>query len=199
MSELNDDMETGVALAARVAEIEGRVGRLETALAERPVDEEAVTDRVIARLTTLASESRTLPDGERVVVVDARAERRALVPTAPEPPEGAVLEPPTVIPADPGKRRWFFAQVWSEIRLVFRMYFDPRYRVSRTTQLVIPGIGLLLIFNYFLFSVWMSIPVLSPLVERGLAVFFGVVACMVLSRETARYREVLDYLAKYGR
>jgi hypothetical protein len=79
------------------------------------------------------------------------------------------------------------------------MYFDPRYRVSRTTQFVIPGIGLLLVFNYFLFSVWLSIPVLSPLVERGLAVFLGVVACMVLARETVRYREVLDYLAKYGR
>jgi hypothetical protein len=199
MSELNDGTETGVALAARVAEIEDRVGRLETTLAERPIDENAVTDRVIARLTSIASESRTPPDGERVVVVDASAGGRALVPTAPEPPEGAVLEPPPVIPAEPAKRRWFFAQVWSEIRLVFRMYFDPRYRVSRTTQLVIPGIGLLLIFNYFLFSVWMSIPVLSPVVERGLAVFFGVVACMVLSRETARYRDVLDYLAKYGR
>ena len=199
MSELNDDTETGVALAARVAEIEGRVGRLETALAERPIDENAVTDRVIARLSSLASESRPLPDGERVVVVDASADRRALVPLAPEPPEGTVLEPPPVIPAEPAKRRWFFAQVWSEIRLVFRMYLDPRYRVSRTTQLVIPGIGLLLVFNYFLFSVWMSIPVLSPLVERGLAVFFGVIACMVLSRETARYREVLNYLAKYGR
>jgi hypothetical protein len=200
MSELNDDTETEIELAARVAEIEGRVGRLETALAERPgPDEDVVTDRVIARLTSMASESRTLPDGERVVVVDAGAERRALVPFAPEPPEGAVLEPPPGTPTTPGKRRWFFAQVWSEIRLVFRMYFDPRYRVSRTTQFIIPGIGLLLVFDYFLFSVWLSIPVLSPLIERGLAVFFGVVACMALSRETARYREVLDYLAKYGR
>jgi hypothetical protein len=199
MNESNNDGELGVGLTARVAEIEGRVVRLEAALAERPVDEEALTGRVIARLSTIASESRARPDCEHVVVVDATAERHALIPAVPEPPEGAILEPPPVVPASSVRRRWFFAQLWSEIRLVFQMYFDPRYRVSRTTQFVIPGIGLLLVFNYFLFSVWLSIPVLSPLVERGLAVFLGVVACMVLARETVRYREVLDYLAKYGR
>ncbi|HSQ57419.1 MAG TPA: hypothetical protein VLM40_16980 [Gemmata sp.] len=199
MSGWNDEMERDQPLATRVAEIESRVVKLETALAERsPVDESAMTDRVIARLTAMASESRTLPEGDRVVVLASEAERHSRFAAAPEPPEGVVLEPPPTIPAN-ARSRWFLPQIWSETRLVFRMYFDPRYRVSRTTQFVIPAIGLLLVFNYFLFSVWLSIPVLSPFVERTFAVFLGVVVCMVLSRETARYREVLEYLSKYGR
>ncbi|HVL12994.1 MAG TPA: hypothetical protein VM529_10540 [Gemmata sp.] len=193
-----DDLPDGEALSARVAEIEGRVGRLETALAERPATTDAVTDQVIARLTAMAADTRALPDADRVVVLDAIADARPLVTAAPEPPDGAVLEPPPpTVPDDPAKRRWFFTQLCSEVRLVFRMYFDSRYRISRTTQIAIPAIGLLLVFNYFLFSVWLSIPFLSPIVERVLAVCLGAVACVVLSRETVRYRAVLEYLANY--
>jgi hypothetical protein len=198
MSKPTDEKWDEVGLAARVAEVEHRVDRLETAIAEHPPEDEAkLTDRVLKRLTELAAERSA--GGDRVVVLDSANERRAMIPVAPEPPAGAVLEPTPTIPASAAKRGWFFAQVWSEFRLVFQMYFDPRYRISRTTQFVIPAILLLLVLNYFLFSVWMSVPVLSPLVERVVVLFFGIVAWMVLARETARYREVLDYLAKYGR
>ena len=80
------------------------------------------------------------------------------------------------------------------------MYFDPRYRISRTTQFALPGIVLLLIFNYFFFSVWVNITFLSPVLERLLVVVLAVLAIQVLLiREVARYREVLAYLARYGR
>jgi hypothetical protein len=197
MSEPTAD--TTTAPTAREAELEDRVRKLEAALAERPgtADEDALTDKVIARLTAMATEPRALANSERVVVLDASGEPRALVPAAPPPPEGAVLEPPPTLPADTAKRKWFLAQLWSEIRLAFRMYFDPRYRISRTTQFALPGIGLFLIFNYFFFSVWVSIAFLSPVAERLLAVFLGILGYMLLTRETARYRDVLAYLAKY--
>jgi hypothetical protein len=197
MSEPTADTPTPA--TAREAELEDRVRKLEAALAERPgaTDEDVLADKVIARLTALATEPRAIDGSDRVVVLDATAGSRALLPAAPQPPDGVVLEPPAT-PTDPTRRKWFLTQLWSEVRLAFQMYFDPRYRISRTAQFALPGIGLLLIFNYFFFSVWVSIAFVSPVVERVLAVFLGILGYMLLTRETARYREVLAYLAKYG-
>ncbi len=115
----------------------------------------------------------------------------------PEPPQGAVLHPP---PAhDPSRARTFLGQLWSEFALVGRMYFDPRYRISRTAQFAVPGIGLLLVLNYFLFNAWFPvIPVLTPITERIGCIVLGIALYKVIVRELGRYREVLDYLARFG-
>jgi hypothetical protein len=173
------------------AELEDRLRKLEALLAERAEpDADAVAERVVAKLTVLA-ESRP-PASEGVLVLDSQV-------NPPAPPRGAVLHPPESPPAEPRGRRWFLTQIGAELRLILQMYFDPRYRISRTTQFALPGIVLLLVFNYFFFSVWVSITFLSPVLERGLAVVLGVLGYKLLTRETARYREVLDYLARYGR
>lgn len=112
----------------------------------------------------------------------------------PPPPSGAVLHPP----APPAQRRWFLAQLWSEFRLAVRMYFDPRYRVSRTAQLLVPVLLAAFVLNYFAFGVWFAIPLLSPILERLVCVLLGVFLYKVMTRELARYHEVLDYLARYG-
>jgi hypothetical protein len=119
-----------------------------------------------------------------------------LVRLLPPPPEGAILTPPEY--QEP-RRTWFFAQLWAELRLAVRMYFDPRYRVSRTAQVAFPLFAALLVLNYFLFSVWFSITIVSPVAERLLDVVLAALAYRVLMRELDRYRAVLDYLAKYGR
>ena len=183
----------------REAELEDRIRKLESTLAERASasnDEEAVADRVLAKLSAIANEPRDPAGGDRVLVLASSTDPRPLIPAAPPPPDGAVLRPPD--PPSTTPRRWFLTQLWSEVRSIFRMYFDHRYRISRTAQFVIPGIFVLLIFNYFLFSVWISIPVFSPIVEHLLTLFLGVIGYKILVRETARYREVVDYLAKYG-
>ncbi len=186
---------------SREAELEARIHKLEAALSERPpaaeTDTDAIASRVIAKLSALASEPREPSVSDRVLVLASSTDAKPLPPVAPPPPLGVVLQPPAP-PADPTERRWFISQLWAETRLVFRMYFDPRYRISRTMQFAMPGILVLLVFNYFLLSVWVSIPVLSPVVERLLAVFLGIIGYKLLVRETVRYREVLDYLAKYG-
>jgi hypothetical protein len=168
------------------AELEDRVRKLETALA----DEDAVADRVIVRLSAMAAERQRDPDSGGVLVL-------AAPPDAPPPPQGAVLHPPA--PPETTERKWFLAQFAAELRLVVTMYFDPRYRISRTAQFTLPGIALVLIFNYFLFSVWMNITFLSPVVERLLIVILAVVGYKLLTRELTRYREVLAYLARYGK
>jgi hypothetical protein len=118
-----------------------------------------------------------------------------LFPLLPPPPEGAILAPPE--PHEPARHTWFFGQLWADVRLAAKMYFDPRYRVSRTAQVAFPLFAALLVFNYFFFSVWFSIAVVSPVTERLLDVVIVVIAYRVLVRELDRYRAVLNYLAKY--
>jgi hypothetical protein len=112
----------------------------------------------------------------------------------PPPPSGAVLQPPVPV----AQRRWFLAQLWSEFRLAIRMYLDPHYRVSRTAQLLVPGLLALFVLNYFTFGVWFAIPLISPILERVVCVLLGVFLYKVMARELGRYHEVLDYLARYG-
>jgi hypothetical protein len=191
--------------------LEERVRKLETAVADLEqsrLSEDAVADRVILKLRAMAGEPRVLPatpgvlldDGESaalVVVPEAPVAEPAPPPTPPAtPPSGVVLRPPA--PPAPEQRRWFFTQLWAEIRLIARMYFDPHYRVSRTTQLALPAILLLFAINYLVFAVTITIPVVSPILERLVCIVLGVLAYKVLTRETARYREVLNYLANHG-
>src|SRR5205823_3231306 len=128
-------------------------------------------NRVLARLSTLA-EAPPMTASDRVLVLDSSAAPAPLVPAAP-PPQGAVLHPPEPAP-DPARRKWLLTQLFSEIRFMFRMYFDPRYRISRTTQFLLPVILGLLVLNYFFFAVWVDILFISPVAERLLAVFLGV-------------------------
>src|SRR3954469_21818534 len=82
----------------------------------------------------------------------------------PPPPEGTILTPPEH--KEPPPREWFFVQLWAELRLAVKMYFDPRYRVSRTAQVAFPLFAVLLVLNYFLFSIVLPvIPVISPVAE----------------------------------
>lgn len=119
-----------------------------------------------------------------------------LVRLLPSPPEGVILTPPE---PDTQRRTWFILQLWAEVRLAVRMYFDPRYRVSRMAQIAFPAFFALLVLNYFFFAYWLPIPVISPVLERLLDVVLAAVAYRVLQRELDRYRAVLEYLSHYAR
>jgi hypothetical protein len=187
--------------------LEDRVRKLEDAVADLEqsrLSEDAVADRVILKLKAMAGEPRAFPAADGVLL-DERAPAplvpfapapAAAMSAAPTPPSGVVLHPPA--PPAPEERTWFLTQLWAELRLIGRMYFDPRYRVSRTIQLALPAVLVLLVLNYFLFAVTLTIPVVSPILERVICVVLGVLAYKLLTRETARYREVLDYLANHG-
>jgi hypothetical protein len=123
---------------------------------------------------------------------------RAVLPLMrllPPPPDGAILTPPEA--QEPARRTWFLIQLWAELRLAVRMYFDPRYRLSRTAQLAFPLFAALVVLNYFLFAAGFPVPVVCPVAERLLDVILAALAYRVLLRELDRYRTVLDYLARY--
>jgi hypothetical protein len=181
------------ALEERVRKLETAVGELRDAVPT----EEAVADRVLARLGSMAGGVRALPGPIDAEFIPADATPLATLAPPPEPvPSGAVLRPPVVVPPDPSKRTWFLVQLWAEVRLMVRMYFDPRYRVSRTAQFAVPAVIGLFALNYFVFAVWVSIAVISPITERVVGVLLGVFLYKILTRELTRYREVLEYMAK---
>src|SRR5262245_24417434 len=111
------------------------------------------------------------------------------------PPEGTMLTPPES-PNEP-RRTWILIDIWQQMRLAVKMYFDPRYRVSRMGQFAIPVFAALLVLNYFFFTMWWPVPVVSQIAERLIDVILSVIAYRVLVRELERYRTVLDYLARY--
>lgn len=119
-----------------------------------------------------------------------------LVRLLPPPPDGTIINPPE--PLVPPRRSWFVAELWSDMRLAVRMYIDPRYRLSRLAQITTPLFFGLLTLNYFLFGAWVTIPIVSPVIERVLCAVLAVLAYRVLLRELDRYRAVLDYLARYA-
>jgi hypothetical protein len=189
------------AWSERVIDLEERVRKLEFSVTERPTQElmeDAVADRVLSKLAAAASEPRSPENSERVLVLASTADVPAssAMPGIPPPPRGAVLHPPEVSPE--ANRGWLLVQVLSEFRLAVRMYFDPRYRISRTLQFALPGIMVLLVLDYLFFKQWLDIAFFSPFCERLIAVMLGVMGYKILARELVRYRDVLDYLSRYG-
>lgn len=98
-----------------------------------------------------------------------------------------------------GVRFWARFGVLREVPLMFRMYFDSRYRISRIGQLGVPIVIGLMVMNYLLFAFW-SLPLISlafPILERLGLIVLAVILYKLLSREAARYDDVLNYLSRY--
>ena len=92
--------------------------------------------------------------------------------------------------------------VLGEFSLMARMYFDPRYRLSRVGQFGVPAVLATMLLCYVFFNHMFSvpfIPLVSVVLERLALVVLAVVLYKVLAREAARYASVLNYLSRYGR
>jgi len=90
------------------------------------------------------------------------------------------------------------SSLFKEFRLMFRMYFDPRYRLSRVGQFGVPSIIALAVLNYLAFQSIFAIPVVAEIFERLFLIVLAVALYKILSREVIRYTAVLAYLARYS-
>mgnify|MGYP005837712237 CR=1 FL=1 len=192
-------------------ELEQRVARLEEALARQTVvvEEEAVVQKVLSRLKALAAERRHQPCDAEEGMILTPPPPSPTVPLPPEPPpEGAILPLPSShspaearsIPSessDSSHRLWSWLQSLAKLRLVLAMYFDPHYRMSRLTQLGLLALVGLVVFDYFFFAVWFTVPFVSPLLERLLIVLATLVAYKLIKLELIRYCRVRDYMSRW--
>ena len=87
---------------------------------------------------------------------------------------------------------WTF---FSEFRLIARMYFDGRYRVSRVSQFGVPAVLVLMVLNNV---VWPYLPIITSVWMQLVLVALAVLLYKLLSREAGRYAEVLAYLKRGG-
>jgi hypothetical protein len=86
------------------------------------------------------------------------------------------------------KKPWLILELLREMGSALKMYFDPRYRVRRSTQLVIPFLISMIAVNYLLFAQIVTIWIISPVFERVILAILIVLIYKITSREVARYR-----------
>lgn len=150
----------------------------------------------------LAELRHTLSELAEIVVGDIRERREtavALSAPLPEVPIPPSLDPggQTVLRAvNAARRPWLLFDFLREMGTAVRMYMDARYRLRRSTQFLVPLLVGLFVANYLFFNVlFLHIPVISPVVERLVVIVLAVLLYKVLSREVARYRQMLAQIA----
>lgn len=94
------------------------------------------------------------------------------------------------------QRSWLLVELTRECWSAVRMYFDPRYRVRRSTQLMIPVLLTCLVVTYVFFNYFFTFPVIGPILERLIEIILAVLMYKICSYEIARYRQSLaEYMA----
>ncbi|MGL4422787.1 MAG: hypothetical protein ACRCZF_19120 [Gemmataceae bacterium] len=184
-------------LADRLRRIEEQLAAAPPTAVVVPPSEEQIAQKVFTILAEKASQYRQ----STIVPPIPGLNTAALMIPRPQAAFGDA--PPGAIPADLGEafqwRSWLFTQVFAEFRLIQKMYFDPRYRLSRIAQLGVPALFGLMTLNYILFNLLLiSIPIFSPVMERLFLIALAIVLYKVLAREAVRYKQVLEYLSQYG-
>ncbi len=187
---------------SRQNEIEARVQKLESEVTRL---QSQVTDlsELQNKVSTL---SETVQEEMKVLSVNLQQELKEVKESAPsasvagflaKAAAGAVFPTSPVLnlasEANPSgiKRTWILSEVLRDLRTVFQMYFDPRYRLRRATQLLVPSIVITLIVTYLFFNYAFSILFISPILERLIEMILAVFLYKVLSQEISRYREAV--------
>jgi hypothetical protein len=154
----------------RVDALEQRVHRLEDAVAAFE-DTHQLEERVVARVTDRLQRNPPLPGETRDSLL---VEGRRLLP--------ALVSPPVT------GQSWILVEAYRDVRAIFRMFVDPRYRVSRGVSLVTLCLCIAIAFSWF----W---PTVIPIVGGVIAKLFELVLIFflfkMLTREAKRYRAMI--------
>jgi hypothetical protein len=143
----------------------------------------------------------TMSELAEIVVGDIKERREAAAAMSAPMPEVSI--PSTLAPGgqtvlntvNAARRPWLLIDLVREFGVMVRMYMDPRYRVRRATQLMVPLILGLFVASYVFFNnLFVVVPVLTPILEHAVAIVLAVLLYKVLSREVARYRQMLANL-----
>ena len=98
-------------------------------------------------------------------------------------------------PIEPSSRRpWLLMELLRDFGATFRMYLDPRYRVRRATQMMVPLILGLFVLNCYVFNLVVSLPFISAGLEKLIDIVLAFLLYKVMHREIVRYRQVIAQL-----
>ena len=108
------------------------------------------------------------------------------------PPVAAIAQPTFPPPESPfaAGMRWtgLLFDAYAEIRVIFRMYVDPRYQMSWTSRLVPIILGVLWIFSKYLVP-GTSLDYVGWFIDKAVDVPLAYLFFKVLSHEARRYRQ----------
>jgi hypothetical protein len=177
--------------ALKIVALEQRIQRLEDAVA-RMQDTKPIEERVAERITAQINQARGSSIRETTgFIVDAG---RRLLPAAINVmnQQGADGNPATTPAKQSFWRAWFLLDLLVELRAIFWMFVDPRYRLGWPTRIV-AVILLALIGTSTLWppaSLLMGIPVLGLLVDKLVDLILAYLLWKILSHEARRYRQI---------
>ena len=178
-----------VTLAQPLEPLEGRVQRLEAAVAtlqDTQALEERVAQRVTARLEpTVAGEV------DKKVAADHRVTGAAMMAAASDTLRAVA----TPLGQSIAHMPWLAVDLYQEISAIARMFFDLHYKVGWTTRLlVIVLVPAILTSHWWLpFS---NVPIVGELFDKVIDLALAFVVIKALSREARRY---LQFRATQGK
>jgi hypothetical protein len=168
--------------------LELRVRRLEDAFAAIQ-DTTQMEDRVVRRLADRLSRNGgdALPTTTDVIIDGGR-------PLLPIPV--AVLPSPDRPAPEPPRRSWLLIEALAELRSIWRMYVDPRYRLTWEGKLFPLLIVALMAASWFMIG---SLPVIGSLLDRAVMLVLAFFLYKVLGREARRYQAMVPDPTGKGR
>jgi hypothetical protein len=170
------------ALEERVRRLEEALDRLQAGSARPPAPAEQV------RREKPAPPSPTnllLNLGKRLL---QPSEPKPPTPTAdPAPPPAAAASPAPPAPTPPA-RRWLLSELLAEARAIFRMFVDPRYRLSWFGR-VVPLVLAVAIVTSWWWVPGTSILIFGTILDKAVDLLLAFVLFKVLAHEARRYRE----------
>jgi hypothetical protein len=170
---------------------------LEDSSPSEPSDD-TFEDRLRRLEGEVAELRHTMSDLAEIVVGDIKERRE--VAAAVSAPVSEVPIPASLVPGGETtlavvkavRRSWLVVDLLKEVGTTVKMYMDPRYRVRRSTQLIVPLVIGMMVADYLLFrALLLEVPVVTPVLEHLIGGLLAVLLYKVLSREVARYRQVL--------
>jgi hypothetical protein len=170
-----------------VAALRERIHRLEDAVAAlqdtRPL-EDRVVERVVERVRPpIARDNPEIKNGSRPPVLGVVRGNEESAPPAAIPM--GLRETPSARQKSP----WLLFDLLGEVRTIVRMYFDPRYHMSRLARLMPVVVLVIVALSWFFLDG--HILYIGTVIDKLIDLFLFVLTYKVLTREADRYRAAL--------
>ena len=172
-------------------EFSNRIHRLESEVTELRDTIARFADIMIGEVKDLKKFQQDLP----LVPPSLQGELPSAADETPVPESAQGTPSPPVEPST--RRPWLLMELLRTLGSTFRMYLDPRYRMRRATQLMVPLILGLLALNYFFFHFVFTLPLVSTIIEKIVDMTLAVLLYQVIQREVIRYRSVISQLTAW--
>ncbi len=190
-----------------------------------PIGDASVAAPVAVPVASLEQRIRRLEDALAQIQESRSGEHRVTARAGQSPAPASAAEPAMQAPTDKlwefGKRvlespveaakslagstpearaslAWLFKEAITEARAIFRMFTDPRYRLSWTGRIAPPVLTFLIVSSWW-WVPFTSLPVFGSILDKAIDLVLAFVLFKLLAFEARRYRETAPDLPAWLR